>query len=454
MEIAITVNTRPAITILLTLCVLWCLDFIAGDPATTFAQPDNGAYESEATDSTEASVDKRPPEQRKGAFPKKEPSHRSWEKVAAIPGKTLYVPIWVLFRATGLVIAANAEYDILPRMVDLLTSDDGRRGVYPTYSSRGGIGAKYFADDILNEGSRFTATATAGLRKRFRFDLYYKRVALFGGALASDYRLEYRRFSDEKFFGVGPDSRKEDETNYLRKQARGAIALGTWSGSHTEVGLALGYEHNIVGRGGDDRTTSTTDSFSEETLPGLEEESSMGRAQFGLRHDTTNRRVRPSSGVEANVVAGIHGELVDEDFGFTEVSADARVYFHWFRDRIFVFRLAGRFADPLGGREVPFYHLSALGRFETIRGFTRGRFRDRDMVLGSIEYRYPVRRKVDALLFVDTGQVAGDMFRDFTADHLRWTFGGGFRAWHRRGTLLRLEIGFSDDGFRIHFGLN
>ena len=97
------------------------------------------------------------------------------------------------------------------------------------------------------------------------------------------------------------------------------------------------------------------------------------------------------------------------------------------------------------------YYLSEIGDRTTVRGLNRGRFRDKDMLLMSAEYRWPIWRTIDATLFVDTGEVANDMYRDFSEKQLQYTYGGGIRVWSSESTVMKLEVGKSDDGLRIHF---
>jgi hypothetical protein len=43
---------------------------------------------------------------------------------------------------------------------------------------------------------------------------------------------------------------------------------------------------------------------------------------------------------------------------------------------------------------------------------------------------------------------------DFSGNDTQFTFGGGFRVWKNEGTLIRLEVGWSEDGYRVLFLLN
>ncbi len=338
---------------------------------------------------------------------------------------------------------------MIPKTIDFLTTEDGRRGVLPTVAPRSGIGVRYFANDILNPGSRFRGTFAAGLRGRKLLEMHYYGIDVFDAALVVSGRAQYRNMTDERFYGIGPGTEEDDETSFGHKRALAELTVGRQLRERLRTELSVGYEHNIIRQGRGD-SISITDVLTENELPGLEEESSMARIELSFQYDGKNRAFRPSAGVEAELHGGVTTELKDNDFGFSTIGGDIRKYVHIRNDRILVFRLAATFVDPVSDRQVPFYSLSELGRTNTIRGFRRGRFRDRDMVLGSIEYRYPVWRAMDALFFVDAGQVSNSI----DTDDLQFTFGGGFRVWGKKGTFLRLEIGVSDDGVRFHFFLN
>ncbi len=169
--------------------------------------------------------------------------------------------------------------------------------------------------------------------------------------------------------------------------------------------------------------------------------------------DSRDRPANPSKGSEASLTAGLFQDF-DDEFRFWQLSADLRHYFHLFYNRILSLRVAGELTRPLSDREIPFYYLSELGRQETIRGFSRGRFRDRDMVLASVEYHYPVWRMINAMLFVDVGHVADDVFNDLSRDNFEFGYGGGIQVWGSEKLTTTFFVGKSQDELRFYFNLN
>ena len=101
-----------------------------------------------------------------------------------------------------------------------------------------------------------------------------------------------------------------------------------------------------------------------------------------------------------------------------------------------------------------FQYLSELGEDIGFRGFDRGRFRDYDLVMGTIEFRYPIGNNFYAMLFTDAGQVASNIFKELNQGHLQISYGGGFRLVSVFGNVTKLEIGTSKDGILVKFTWN
>ncbi|HQU72140.1 MAG TPA: BamA/TamA family outer membrane protein, partial [Calditrichia bacterium] len=143
-----------------------------------------------------------------------------------------------------------------------------------------------------------------------------------------------------------------------------------------------------------------------------------------------------------------------QNFNFYRITADITRYWHLFYHRSLSLRLAGEFTRSLDDGDIPFYMLSELGRGETVRGFERGRFRDHDLILGALEYRYPIWDFADLFLFFDGGEVADDVVADFDWQKMVFGYGAGVRVWGANGEFINLMGAFSEDGFRFYLGLN
>jgi len=128
------------------------------------------------------------------------------------------------------------------------------------------------------------------------------------------------------------------------------------------------------------------------------------------------------------------------------------------RGRIFAVRLFGEVNTRLSDtKKTPFFERADMGGATNVRGYSIGRFRDKDMIVLNLEYRYPVwdaardtRGGVDAVIFWDVGRVFNDLATDTFKDYKN-SFGGGIRARTIDGFLFRAEVSRSDEEINVIF---
>ncbi len=384
--------------------------------------------------------------------PKKYAARYTWEKAISLPLEIAFLPVELFFKGTKATTEFVDESKLIPRVRYFFTCDDGSCGVIPTYASLSGGGVKIFQNGWFVPESKLNLLLSAGPNRRQTYQLRFSYNKLFGKAISSDYLIRYKFLPDERYFFSNIET---NETNFAHEQFTGEATFGKEIGNGRELNVIFGLIVKNIREGRGRNSDPTSKFFSKETLPGLEEKVKLIRLKFGAQHDSKNRPGNPSEGIEARATAGIYWQIGDDKFGFWEGSFDFRYFRNLFYDRVLMLRIAGEMTEPVSSREIPFYYLSELGRSRTIRGFERGRFRERDMVLGSLEYRYPIwLRGIDALLFIDAGKVTPDIFNDISMNDFNVSYGTGIRIWSPEGLVSKLEIGWSDDGMRIHFGLN
>ena len=97
---------------------------------------------------------------------------------------------------------------------------------------------------------------------------------------------------------------------------------------------------------------------------------------------------------------------------------------------------------------VPYSLLPALGGHDALRGYSSWRFRDRNRMLLSGEYRWTVGPLADMSVFMDAGAVAA-RFEDLASQTLRTSFGVGFTVHTPNATMARLEIARSREGLGL-----
>jgi len=394
-------------------------------------------------------------------FHEKLKSAETWETIINIPGKILFIPFWLLDQVLKPFLSlVGVAPQVTSKLARMLVSADGKRGLLPSTSDRTGVGIKFFQKDLVHPGASIDLTARVGMEWRQLYRLRLRDFRL-GGPFVTELYAHYLYLPTERFFGIGNDSRKVNESNFAHRQITANAFFGAYLSQSTKLGLVFGLARNSISEGQDSDDISTTDLPPEvrEEIPGLDEKIILYLMQFNLQHDSRNRLGNPSAGWKIDLKGGFFQEIRQAEHGFWKASADFQRYQHLFYDRVLVLRIAADITESKRELRIPFYYLSELGRRETIRGFRRGRFRDEDLIMGSLEYRYPVMARdnfelgVDAFLFIDAGQVAPDIFSQFSMKEFHVGFGGGLRIFSKNGRILHLIVGKSSDGFRFYIGM-
>lgn len=381
------------------------------------------------------------------------PARSGWETAVGVPGFILLSPLYVVTKGIEAAVGFSDRTQFVQKTMDFLVADDGSRSLIPTYASRTGFGARYVQRGLVGTGSRLAFTAAAGRRDRRYAGAVLERIPLGSPRVTGRIGVQHRFLSDEPFFGIGQDTRESAASNFALEQTSGEAGIA-WH-PHSRLGIDLGarYDHDDVAPGRDPKSPSTT--LVAPTLAGVSERLNLMQLRLGVERDGRDHPGRPKTGSTIACAASVAAATRDQKFGFVRFEADVSRYLHLFHGRTLRLRAAASVAEPLSGDRIPFYELGELGGRESLRGFERGRFRDEGVLLGSIEYRYPIQpRVVDAILFADAGRVFADLGND-NADRAVHADGGvGLRAWGPRGVLMALDVGFSREGAQVQFAFN
>lgn len=380
----------------------------------------------------------------------------------AIPAFALKIPVWVLEGvAAGPVVLA--EQSSLPFTLQRLFAFNVPWGVYPIigYKSRTGLmlGAAYHSRDIVGTRLPLAIKATystntyryiAGrLGDRKLFDSPY------GVALDLGWRADTR----ERFYGLGPSSSLENRSNYGFRGMFGAVTAYRSIARRGEVSLSAGMRQV---KPEDGRLTSILyerDSISErlsgEDLYGLFESLDLYDIVGSISYDWRERPSSPLGGGTVGLNVGYtFGEgKGDTTIGYLRVHGEATHYLELFNGRVLGVSVIAEHVEPDDGTRIPFYDLPKLGGSRLLRGYKTGRFRDFGFVSFAAEYRWPLLRKLDALLMTDHGRVFHDITQDFEFSNFRSSYGGGLRFWNDAGHLaLMVAKGTEEWSFYINFG--
>nr|UXE44156.1 hypothetical protein Hi04_10k_c1170_00003 [uncultured bacterium] len=323
--------------------------------------------------------------------------------------------------------------------------NEGFHGFHPIVggirSGSGLAGGAY----VETEGIRSSAQLSIKGYQKYEIKL---NVPLPNGFFA-DLRATHRNFPQERFYGIGQNSRKQDQTSFRLEDTNYVGRLGFSPATHIKAGVLAGWLQTNVGAGTYRRSPSIEKVFDSTDAPGLANQPDYLQAGAFFDMDYRDHPGNPRSGglYTASWTTFQDRKLGLYDFG--QYDAEVQQYFPFFnKRRVIVVRAKTTLTETADGQQVPFFMQPTLGGSEDLRGFREYRFRDRNMVVFNAEYRWEAFSGLDLAAFADAGQVAasaGDLhFGDFQT-----SYGAGFRFNTEKSVFLRMDLGFSREGQRL-----
>lgn len=139
------------------------------------------------------------------------------------------------------------------------------------------------------------------------------------------------------------------------------------------------------------------------------------------------------------------------DFNFQKYTADYRYYYRAGKNNVFAFNWAVGYANG----DMPLSQRFAIGGSETLRGYKDDIYKGNSMLRGSLEFRTPIMKKIEGVVFTDTGYAWSKKYdeQNFALGDMKYSAGLGLRINSPLGPL-RLDYGFplrDGDGGRFHF---
>ena len=214
-------------------------------------------------------------------------------------------------------------------------------------------------------------------------------------------------------------------------------------------GEADGYEDDYQYFEGDDPDNTGQNAEEKAALADERQKENFGKTQsigFTRTFDSRDNVNDPHEGKRNSYSiewAGLGG-----DFDFTKYSADFRYYYRMGASEDV---LAVQFGAGYADGTMPLSQRFAVGGSDSLRGYEDDQFKGNSMLKGTIEYRVPLMKKVQGVLFTDAGYAWDKKTEDdFDLGLMKYSYGVGLRVNSPLGPL-RLDYGIGDDGGRFHF---
>jgi hypothetical protein len=331
----------------------------------------------------------------------------------------------------------------------------GRDGLYPklgslTIGSGFAFGPGYRTRAPFKRYGTLDVWAAGSAQKYWAAEARATFPALASGRVMAEGYVSRRDYPREQFFGVGSDSKRSNQTDYLMVTTQAGGRAGVRPAKTVLVGGGLDYIKPYVGRGRNEAFPDAVDLFDDASAPGLAQQPTFIRSSAFLEVDFRHPRNIRKGGLYRLDVS--HYEDRDyHAYSFNRIDVDVQQAISIFGERrILVGRAVLTGSDVPAGQRVPFYLMPTLGGNDTLRGFREYRFRGPDAMLLQGEYRFEIWSALDGALFYDTGKVA-QRFADLDFKNLEHDYGFGFRFNTNNGVVMRVDAGFgSSDGTHLY----
>ena len=173
---------------------------------------------------------------------------------------------------------------------------------------------------------------------------------------------------------------------------------------------------------------------------------------FLVNWDSRDNILSPSTGGYYQFNATFYSNTFGSDFDFNQYIFDFRRYLTITLDHVFAIQSFYQFDTG----SPPFFNLPLLGGSTNMRGYIRGRYRDKHYYNLQVEYRIShLIWKFGIIVFGGVGDVAPE-FGKFTISTIKPTYGFGlrFRLEELEKLDLKMDIGWGDNSSGIYFGIN
>lgn len=340
------------------------------------------------------------------------------------------------FESVDVKPIAGVEPNACVLEVDVTEKNTGIFGIGAGYSSSDGfvgmisLGDRNFRGTGDSINVTLTKSSTDTSAKGYIFS--YRRPWLDSKETAGIFKIYNRTFEYNEYNEDG-----DFVEEFMRKNVGFELGFSRPQSEYTSNSITFRNKDDKYQKykSGTDRSTNTT--WKEDNF-GLTRSILMQHVT-----DTRDNYIYPTEGYKSTLgyeYAGLGG-----DFSYHKFTIDGSTFRKVGRNQILVFH--GSYGHAT--EDLPTVSKFMLGGQDTIRGYRDDMFRGNSMVLGNIEYRFPLSKNFKAALFTDFGS-AWDT--GWTPSKLHGSYGVGVMLDSPLG-LIRVDIGHGTQGNRVHFNV-
>jgi hypothetical protein len=325
-------------------------------------------------------------------------------------------------------------------------------GFYPkighiTPGSSLSLGPGYRKPRLFDRRAVFSAAAIGSLAKYWLLDARLLVPDLAGGTGFVEMYGQRYDWPREAFFGLGPASLRREQSDYGLRNTVVGMHGGLRLTPLLSVGGRVERLTPRLRRGAAPGIPAVQDLFLEEQVAGLGEQPDFNRYELFADLNFREPRGNPRRGGRYLLTLAAFDDRDLARYSFRRFELDLQQYVPLLNERrVIALRALASSSDAGLGQSVPFYLMRTLGGPDDLRGFRLHRFRDANLLLLQLEYRWEVMTAIDAAIFADAGQVA-PRFGEISMRRFEKDYGFGVRFGSANGVFLRVEGAFgSRDG--------
>ena len=354
--------------------------------------------------------------------------------------------------------------------IDVLEHKTGTITLGAGYSKSDGLMGiiEFGEDNFRGTGDKFKVHWEIGGKKKYKnYQISYLKPWIDSKGTSLGFSFFNR---EDEYTDYNEDGNEVAEYN---KKSRGFnISFGRQTGEYTRDYLTLesrkdsykwdsddssGYRYdtdaisNTTGSGNDWNNTNPSTGGSWNFASNNYVKNNFGRINsitWQKVYDSRDNIYEPTRGRRISYTAQWAGHGLGGDFDFYKFTAEARMYKKLGAKNVLAFRARGGFIQG----DAPYSQLFTLGGADSLRGYEDDQFRGKYMYNATLEFRFPIVKKVSGVLFTDIGDA-------WDAPNVSWynskkTFNYGVGAGVRITTPIgpvKLDYGVGKHKNKFHF---
>ncbi|TAL10379.1 MAG: hypothetical protein EPO02_07890 [Nitrospirae bacterium] len=366
------------------------------------------------------------------------------------------------FVIPAVATAKNDGTDVGVIVPYIFADDEGRvtKIIAPMYIHNEFMGSRatlnLFRYPARGEQIKLIASITEKTERKLMLDV--QKLFLNGGKYSLEGNVGFFKNGTARFYGIGNQTREDQQTNYTDRELVGFITGGVYVGPGRRVTWTERLRNVEVQVGAVPNVPYTQSVFS--AIRGTGGATVWGH-KLAFLDDTRDDTLTPTVGSYFTMFAELAQSLTaDTNTVFSRYGFDYRVLLpNQTKQYTFVFR--ARLDATVGGDEIPFFERSSLGGQNTLRAFGVGRFVDNHALVLSAEERvqlfhlkvFGTVAEVEVAPFLDVGKVT-NTFRYRAFSEYEANPGIGFRAIARPNVVARVDLATGNEGRAIFAGLD